>query len=188
MDFFENLGNKLSQAGSDASNKIKKMQSINSLNGQISGLEKSNSALYGQLGRLFYENNAAEPPEQYRELINQINRQKQQIADLQEQLLLIKEIRICTRCGSEIKSDSAFCPVCGFRVAQPAPTEAAPMSGGASAVCSSCGAQMDGDSDFCPVCGSKVVRGEATVSVCPLCGKEYRPGTMFCTGCGYKLS
>lgn len=53
---------------------------------------------------------------------------------------------ICKKCANEIPEESKFCPYCGQKAEEEAPTEKD---------CAICGQSYPADSKFCPYCGAK---------------------------------
>lgn len=183
MDFFENLGSKLSKAGSGASQKFKKMQNASALGSQISRLEKSINELYCNLGSQYYSRYANDPRAEFASFCNSISQLKSQIESANEELRILRATTVCQNCGANLKEGSSFCPACGSRVPQITPVQ--------NKTCSTCGAALDPESDFCAQCGTRVgadtpppVQGN---TVCPECGRKLRQDASFCPGCGYKF-
>jgi len=71
----------------------------------------------GNLGKFF--------DEKYRE----IEASEAKIAELKEQISIIKGTRECSKCGKQAERAAEFCPKCGIRLADsPEPAEAAPKT------------------------------------------------------------
>ncbi len=112
----------------------------------------------------------------------------------------------CPSCGSEMKPNAKFCPVCGMKadamVSEEAPEEAA----AAPLKCTACGSEYKPGAKFCPVCGMKTeaapaepalestepeaepeaVTEFAATEPEAACGATYKPGAKFCPVCGMK--
>lgn len=178
MDFLENLGSKISQAGSGASQRFKKMQGVSALNSQINKLEASLTDLYCSLGAKYYSAYGSDPHPEFETFCESIGQVKEQIDALQSDLRLLRATTVCQNCGASLKEGSAFCPGCGTKVPQ--------LPVAQSKVCTKCGASIDSSSAFCAKCGAPVPADEPAANLCPNCGKELRPDVRFCPSCGCK--
>lgn len=120
MAFFDTLASK----SKDVADKAKKMAEVASLNSQISSKETEVRNVYREIGQLIYANKAAWKDVDLSELFGKIEAAEAEIQKLKAQILVIKEIKICTQCGAEIDNTAAFCPKCGA----PAPVAAEPAA------------------------------------------------------------
>ena len=88
-----------------------------------------------------------------------------------------KNIRICSKCGNEIKSNAEFCESCGTRM---------------HLYCPSCKTKIQGTPRYCQNCGfnlSVEPSGEIPEKVkTPIATSEVEPKPGFCPGCGTKVS
>ncbi|MBR4434929.1 MAG: zinc ribbon domain-containing protein [Clostridia bacterium] len=149
MDFFENIGSKLTQAGSGAQQRIKKMQNVSALNSHISKLEKSIHEAYLKLGESYYSSHSGDEAPEFSDIIGTITDAKKQIEAAQTELKAIRALTTCQKCGANLKEGFAFCSACGAKVERPAPPAAAN-------VCAGCGAPILGDASFCTKCGRRI--------------------------------
>ncbi|HOI16099.1 MAG TPA: SPFH domain-containing protein [Geobacteraceae bacterium] len=76
----------------------------------------------------------------------------------------------CPSCRGRIPGGSAFCPVCGARLA-------------AVGRCPGCNGEIPAGAVFCPSCGVRL----ASARKCPKCGKEESAAARFCSSCGASL-
>lgn len=114
-----------------------------------------------------------EEPE-VKNLIAQIDATLEELKNLNEQLLTIRGMKLCSGCGHEIPVNMAFCPNCGTKqpeMAQPVYQQPAPMPQPA------------------PVIAEAPVQEPANSSFvfCSQCGHKEPAGVKFCSECGMKL-
>ncbi|MBR8702352.1 MULTISPECIES: zinc-ribbon domain-containing protein [unclassified Fusobacterium] len=84
-----------------------------------------------------------------------------------------QSVKICTKCGSQLKDGMKFCPECGTPVEEKkAPTN-----------CRKCGAPLLPGAKFCEKCGAPV-QEEKVPTNCRKCGAPLPPGAKFCERCG----
>ena len=148
MAFLENIGKKMSEAGQKVRQKTGEISDTSRLNAQISEEERRISATYQEIGKLYMNLHHSDPEPELRELVQSVIRSEQTIRSCREQILRIRRVRTCSRCGAEIASGSAFCPQCG----NPIPREE-PVSDPNRNVCASCGTVMSPGMRFCTKCG-----------------------------------
>lgn len=110
-----------------------------------------------------------EEPE-VKNLIAQIDATLEELKNLNEQLLTIRGMKLCSGCGHEIPVNMAFCPNCGTKQPETAP-QPAPMPQPA------------------PVIAEAPVQEPANSSFvfCSQCGHKEPAGVKFCSECGMKL-
>lgn len=148
MAFLDNIGRKMSEAGQKVRQKTGELSDTSRLNAQISEEERRISAAYQEIGKLYMSLHHSDPEPELRELVASVVRSEQTIRSCREQILRIRRVRTCSRCGAEIAVGNAFCPQCG----NPIPREE-PVSNLNRKVCASCGTVMSPDMRFCTKCG-----------------------------------
>ena len=99
-----------------------------------------------------------EEPE-VKNLIAQIDATLEELKNLNEQLLTIRGMKLCSGCGHEIPVNMAFCPNCGTKIERPQPE---PEPQPTQKVCPECGAAVDEDDVFCTNCGARVDSEESS--------------------------
>lgn len=160
MDFFNKVGETLSNKGRDVTKKAKEIAEIVSLNSQISSKEDEIDHYFLEIGKHIYE--------QHRELAGGILAEKcaavnaayEEIERLKAEILATKGSVLCLQCGEEIGEGVLFCPKCGAK--QPEPQVSAPEEEPEEVpespqrrICPGCNAELDENMIFCPVCGQK---------------------------------
>uniref|UniRef100_UPI0040570B41 zinc ribbon domain-containing protein n=1 Tax=Acetatifactor sp. TaxID=1872090 RepID=UPI0040570B41 len=120
MAFFDALASK----SKDVAEKAKKMAEVAGLNSQISSKENEIKNVYREIGQTIYSNKETWKEVDLSELFGKVEAAEAEIARLKEEILVIKDIKICTQCNAEIDKEAAFCPKCGA----PVPVVEAPVA------------------------------------------------------------
>lgn len=162
-------------------------QAIENANAFIAEEEKKINDAYTALGKVCYEINAAEPAEEYSELVGAVNAAKAAIEEKKAEILELKGLIICPLCKAEIDKESVSCPVCAYKLRDDITENGEP-------ICAVCKSILPVGSVFCNCCGAKV--GEVApaaeacveVKVCPVCAKEVSADSAFCNYCGAPLA
>jgi len=147
MSFFNNLENKINQAGQTITNKASSIADSSKLNYQISAEERALADLYRQLGSTYYSYLGENPDERLKPLCESIGRKVEQIASLRQQDAAAKGKCLCPGCGSECDVFQPFCYVCHRELTPAAPT---------TPLCPTCGQALIPGASFCTVCGTRV--------------------------------
>lgn len=152
MDFFEQLGKKISDASQNVAQQTKNFADTTKLNSAISDKEKKISSLFLSLGQAYYEGHKDDAGAEQKEIIDEINGLYAEIADNKEQIKQIKGVEKCPKCGADVPLNSTFCSVCGTKIERAVEEKKEEIG----RKCPKCGATVaDGDS-FCNACGTKV--------------------------------
>lgn len=123
MDFFQKLGNTLSNTGKDIAKKTKDMSDISRLNHEITKQQESIDRLYAQIGKLYFEKYSNLDYSDLKELCNSINEANTKIEEFKEEIVQIKGITKCPKCNSEISNSVTFCSSCGYKLKEETTTE-----------------------------------------------------------------
>lgn len=217
MAFFDEMKNKVTQAGQSAAKSAKEFSETARLNSEISDAENRINQLYNQIGYEVYCAYSAHPLPEAAEQIEQVNALHDKIENCRLQIQMINAASRCPNCGAKIRPGMAFCSGCGAKLVQPEPAKPA-----AQGFCSSCGAPLAAGAAFCTSCGARVEQAEAPAAapapapapafaaapavqqpvqqpvqqeapqeqtlVCPSCGEPLPADATFCINCGAKLN
>lgn len=152
MAFFDEIGRKIVQVGTDVYGKTKDATDIVKINSMISERNKALNQYYMALGKKFYDTTNIEnisAPDQL-DLFEKIRETIATINVYNEQIKALKGVEKCPYCNGDIVNGSQFCSHCGRRIVK---TE--------RPKCSVCGAPIDDDALFCTNCGAKIDRADA---------------------------
>ena len=118
MDFFNKLGdiaNKTYQKTSKKTGEIAKEAKIKVI---MSENKSKIKELYIEIGKIVYQKYSNKEEISLKEDVNsycnQINELSTEIKKLQEEILVLKNKRICENCYAEIALNARYCQHCGF--------------------------------------------------------------------------
>lgn len=115
-EFFNKIGEKLTAAGADVTQKAKDTSAIISLKNKIREEENKEKFIYQEIGRKYFEAHKDDENDPYIADIQAVFAAKAGIETLRDQLKEIKGVEICPACGKEIDKDTVFCPKCGNKI------------------------------------------------------------------------
>lgn len=138
MDFFKKVSDGVSQKATDVSATMR-------LNSQIKNDEEEMNKTLKSLGELYYNNAKQGTDGDYTAMIARIDELKADITACKEQLIDLKGMIQCPKCGAELEKGARFCVQCGYEL--PVPVKK---------VCAGCGAELADGVKFCTKCGTKV--------------------------------
>lgn len=116
MDFLNKLGKKTTEAYQSAKEKTSKISEELKLKGKISDYNEKIEGQYIEIGKMVYEKmRVGEDParEDITPKCEEIERIKEEIDKANVELLALRDIKKCSKCGAELSLDSDFCSKCG---------------------------------------------------------------------------
>ena len=116
MDFFNKLGKKASETYQVTKEKTVKFSEEMKLKGKISEAKNKITNFYEEIGQHVYnqyKTNTEEGKEEIMAKCEGISQQFDVIAKAEADILALKEIKKCEKCGAEINQKDDFCPKCG---------------------------------------------------------------------------
>lgn len=125
MDFFERIGNTLSNTGKDLAEKTKKMSDTSKLNHEITKQQESIDKIYSQIGKLYFNNYSNLDYPDLKELCNSIKEANKKIDEYKAEITQIKGIINCPKCNSEVSNSATFCGSCGYKLKEDIVSETA---------------------------------------------------------------
>lgn len=129
MDFFQKLGNTLSNTGKDIAKKTKDMSDISKLNHEVTKQQESIDKTYTQIGKIYFENYSELDYSDLKELCDSIKVSNKKIEEFKAEIIQIKGIINCPKCNKEISNSATFCANCGYKLKE----EASPVENNESA-------------------------------------------------------
>ncbi|HEY8499121.1 MAG TPA: zinc-ribbon domain-containing protein [Clostridia bacterium] len=109
MDDLKKFGKNISQKTGD-------MVEVTKLNSAISQEKEKIRKLYYEIGTAIYEQYKTGNNPEVEEKCAQIAEIEQKIEELQQKIQEIKSSKKCPGCGTEVSTDTAFCPQCGTKL------------------------------------------------------------------------
>lgn len=193
MAFLDNLGKKVTEAGQKTIQKTKELSEISKLNSIISDEEKRINNFYSQIGKLYISLHHDDCEEDFSGMISMIDESETKIKEYQKEILNIKGVQHCEKCGAEIQRDAAFCSSCGTTTPK---IQLIDMD--EFVKCGDCGELVKRGMRFCTSCGKpmEICSAGATLDIvieeneerkCQNCGTMIPNDSAFCTECGTKI-
>ncbi|MDE6764458.1 MAG: hypothetical protein K2J73_12385 [Oscillospiraceae bacterium] len=122
-DILKKIGDTLTDAGKTVGEKTKQAGTVAKLNAKIISSERSISESYSILGKYYYDTYKANPDEEIAETVNAVTAAIDAISELKSEILAIKGLVKCTKCGGECPFEDTFCGKCGAVLEKPEPAE-----------------------------------------------------------------
>lgn len=118
MTFFDDIKRTATDAADKAVKKTNQLAAIAKLNINIKTSEAKLSAIYEEIGRLFYtaERSGKDHTEEITAYIMKADDVNSDIVSYKAELAKAKKVTICDGCGNEISNDAAFCSYCGKKL------------------------------------------------------------------------
>ena len=93
------------------------------------------------------EDSTEEPVEEVEEAVEE-ETVEEEISAEEEEIKVNVKTKFCTKCGTEVPPQAAFCPECGYKFVK----EEKPQT----KFCQNCGKKIDINAEICPHCGVRV--------------------------------
>lgn len=152
MAFFDDWSRKIGQMGQSTLQKTKDVAGVARINSQIYEEEKKLNNLYLEIGKRYASLHGDDFEEAMADSMQEVKAAFARIDEYKEQIRLIKGIRVCERCGTEVADGTLFCSNCGNRVAEPVKEN--------GQWCTNCGTVLQPGTLFCTRCGTPVKKME----------------------------
>lgn len=121
MDFLNKLGNLANKTYKSASQKTGELAKEAKLKMKMNENKAKIKDLYEEIGKIIYQKHIHEEEVKIKEDLDsycsQIDEISKEQEKLQEELLALKNKRICENCYTEIELNVKYCPHCGFEQA-----------------------------------------------------------------------
>lgn len=122
MEFWNKVSSTISSKGRDVAKKAKEQGEIFSLKSQIAQKQLEVEEIYQEVGKYVYDNMKEGAPQEVAEKFAAIDAAQEEIARMKQEVRIRKGVSLCPHCGSEINGTVVFCPFCGFKMPEDAPT------------------------------------------------------------------
>lgn len=116
MDFFDKLGESLTAAGKDVSQKAKDMSEIAKLKLDIKSKEDYVEKQFVELGKAYFEKHKEEEGIEEAEQFFLIKEAQEAIDRMRAEVLRIQGAEECAQCGSRMPENATFCSSCGAKL------------------------------------------------------------------------
>ncbi len=158
MAFFDDIGRRVTSIGRNALQKVQNFAEISKLNTAVAENQRAMDEAFRQLGKQYMAMHPEDYASEFAGIVTTIAEADKKIKDLHLQIMSIKGVVACPKCGSEAPRGSAFCSVCGTELPRPKeePSSEAPDEVRAVRRCPACGAEIAQEAAFCNMCGSSL--------------------------------
>lgn len=115
MAFFDNFGKRVGEAAQAVTKKSGDLVEVTKLNMSISAEEEKIKKTYEKLGELVYSkfDSGDEIDPNFIELCDNIRLYQNTVNGFKTKIMELKNVKPCTKCGTELEKDVLFCPKCG---------------------------------------------------------------------------
>lgn len=114
MDFFNRLGDAITETGRDVSQKVADFTGIAKLNMEIRNREETIRKQYLEIGKKYYELHR-EDQDPFFEEINLITENVNEIEKLKAKIADLKGKKRCLACGAVNEGEAVYCIKCGAK-------------------------------------------------------------------------
>lgn len=177
MDFFNDIGKKVSNVARQMTEKTRESMESTRLYGDIRSSQNDLEQLFGEYGKACYAMRTANGDEEkVRNLEGGIQAMIKRIEDLNAQRDELRAVRRCPACGSVQSREARFCANCGKRMPEEPPKTEEEDKTDAAEFCTECGAMREPGKRFCAVCGRDFCPEE--VETAPEKAEEINPSEL----------
>ena len=114
MGILNKIGDAVSDANRNLSEKSKNMSEQSNLKRKILYEEERIVEIYEEIGRIYYKD--ATNTKELTPLVEDIDTRKRRIKKMRFELQTKKGFKICTNCQTEVQEKFLFCPSCGAKL------------------------------------------------------------------------
>ena len=121
MGFFDQIGKKASEVYQGAKDKTNQLSSEMKLKSRLSSEKEKIDNLYYEIGKKAYEEFSKSGDGFSNDISNkcrEVSAAKENIDNINKEIMLLKDMIVCSNCGENIPKDSEFCSKCGTAVAK----------------------------------------------------------------------
>lgn len=113
MALLDNLEKTFGKVANVTVQKSKEVTQLAKLNTKLAGINRELDEMFASLGRAVYQARKDQPDSPYAQLFARIADKQAQAQALQGQLNEIRDVKVCTQCGTANPKESQFCSKCG---------------------------------------------------------------------------
>ena len=162
MAFWDNFEKKATDATANVVSKVKGVSDITRLNSMVSEEENRIREIYFKIGQTYVTLHGRDNEAGFADLLNALKASQLKIEQCKQEIMDIKGVQKCERCGAEVAAGAAFCMTCGAQIPKIQPKPA--VNSGRR--CKKCGATVAPNARFCTSCGTPYVE-EVSVNPTP---------------------
>lgn len=153
MAFWDNFEKKATDATANVVSKVKGVSDITRLNSMVSEEENRIREIYFKIGQTYVALHGRDNEAGFADLLNALKASQLKIEQCKQEIMDIRGVQKCERCGAEVAAGAAFCMTCGAQIPKIQPKPA--VNSGRR--CKKCGATVAPNARFCTSCGTPYV-------------------------------
>lgn len=191
MAFWDKFEKKATDATANVVSKVKGVSDITRLNSMVTEEENRIREIYFKIGQTYVALHGRDNEAGFADLLNALKASQLKIEQYKQEIMDIRGVQKCEKCGAEVAAGAAFCMTCGAQIPKIQPKPA--VNSGRR--CKKCGATVAQNARFCTSCGTPYVEEtpvnptpqpqvNVTKKVCTNCGAELQDDVAFCIQCG----
>lgn len=117
MTFFKDITKKVSNSAKVAARKSGNLVEVTKLGLNINTEEEKIKKAYAEIGEIIYKlyEGGKTTDSEYMEICKKIVSYKENIQDMRDKILFLKDIKICPQCNGELECKYAYCNMCGAK-------------------------------------------------------------------------
>lgn len=120
-DIIKKITDTITETGKNVGEKTKQVGNTAKLNAKIISAERSISENYTLIGKYYYDTYKENPDEEIADAVNSVTASLDTIDEMKDQLLALKGLIKCDKCGANCPIDDTFCGKCGAMLEKPEP-------------------------------------------------------------------
>lgn len=121
MGFFDTIGKKATEVYQGAKDKTTQISNEMKLKSKLSDEKDKIESLYEKIGKMVYKEFSTTGEGFSNEISNvcrEVTLSKQNVDNINKELLLLKDMITCSSCGENIPKESGYCLKCGSAIAK----------------------------------------------------------------------
>lgn len=149
MAFWDDLEKKATDATTNVMSRVRGVSDTTRLNSMVTEEERRIKDIYSKIGQTYVALHGQENDAAFVNLLNALKASQLKIEQYKQEIMDIKGVRRCEKCGAEVQNGAAFCMSCGTPLPKIQPQ---PIRSGK--ICKKCGASLAPTARFCTNCGT----------------------------------
>ena len=113
MAFWDDLEKKATDATTNVMSRVKGVSDTTRLNSMVAEEEKRIKDIYFKIGQTYVALHGQENDAAFVNLLNALKASELKVEQYKQEIMDIKGVRRCEKCGAEVQNGAAFCMSCG---------------------------------------------------------------------------
>ena len=116
MAFWDNFEKKATDATANVVSKVKGVSDITRLNSMVSEEENRIREIYFKIGQTYVTLHGRDNEAGFADLLNALKASQLKVERYKQEIMDIRGVQKCERCGAEVAAGAAFCMTCGAQI------------------------------------------------------------------------